>query len=89
MGWGWVACAVSLLGQSGGGFDHQGVDEGLGQVAAHLVLMGVVFLAEQLRRAAGGAGAFVPGAGLDRLVLLVEAERDEESAEQEGSFCVL
>lgn len=69
-GRGWLHAGV-LLGQSGGCFDHQCVNEGLGQVAAHLVLVGVVFLAEQLRGTAGGAGAFVPAAGLDRLVLLV------------------
>ena len=57
--------------ESGRSLDHQGVDEGLGQVAAHLMLTGVVFLAEQLRWSAGGAGPFVPGSGLDRLSLLV------------------
>ena len=62
--------------------------EGLGEVAAHLVLGGVVFLAEQLRRSAGGAGAFEPSAGGEVIALLVGGEGHEESAEQEGAFGV-
>ena len=37
---------------------------------------------------AGGAGAFVPAAGGERVALLVQGEGGEESAEQEGAFGV-
>jgi hypothetical protein len=30
-----------------GGLDHQGVDEGLGQIAAHVMLLGVVLFADE------------------------------------------
>jgi hypothetical protein len=38
--------------QASGGFEHQGVHERLGQVAAQLMLASVIFLAEQFRRSA-------------------------------------
>lgn len=62
------------------------MDERLGDVSPHLMLAGVVLLAEQLGWAAGGAGAFVPCARLHRMALLIQAEGDEEAAEQERSL---
>jgi hypothetical protein len=81
---------ISLVrtGESRGSLDREGVHERLWEVAPHLVLIGVVFFAEELGWPAGGAGAFVPGSGLDRLAVLVQAERDEEAAQQERSFGV-
>jgi hypothetical protein len=64
------------------------MDERLREVAAHLVLVGVVFLAEQLWWAAGSARAFVPGAGFDVVVLLVLGEGDKKAAQQEGALGV-
>ena len=72
--------------ESGRRLDRQGVDEGLREIAAHLMLTGVVFFAEQLRWSTCCAGPFVPCSRLDRLALLVQAERHEESAEQKRSF---
>src|SRR6476620_4368144 len=50
------------------------------------MLDGVVLLAEQLRCAACGAGALVPGAGFGFPPVLVQAQRDEEAAQQERSL---
>ena len=72
--------------ETGRSLDRQGVDEGLGEIAAHLMLTGVVFLAEQLRWSTCCAGPFVPCSSLDPVSLLVQAERHEESAEQKRSF---
>ena len=74
--------------ESDRGFNHEGVDEGLGKIATHLLLGLVVFLTEESRWAAGGAGPFVPADGEKFVALLVGGEGHEKSAEQEGAFGV-
>jgi len=62
------------------------VHESLRKVPPHLVLVGVVLLAEQLRRPARRAGALEPADRLGVPVLVVQGERDTESAQQERAL---
>ena len=76
------------VGQAGGGFQVQGVHEGLREVAAELVLVDVELLGVQLGWSRAGPGPFVPAGRLHGPVLLLQGEGDEEPAQGEGPFGV-
>src|SRR3954468_17613587 len=66
--------------------EQQGVDEGLGEVAAELALADVELLGEQAGGAAGGAVALEPGEGEGHIALLSVGEREPEATEEEGAL---
>ena len=76
------------VGQAGGGFQVQGVHEGLGKVPAELVLVGVELFGVQLGWSRAGPGPFVPAGRCHGPVLLLQGECDEEPAEGEGALGV-
>src|SRR5581483_1880914 len=75
--------AISLLGDTRGGLDHQRVHERLREVAAQLPLPNVVLLREQPGRAARRAVALEPANRLQLPALLKLRERGDEAAEHE------
>src|SRR5690349_20280108 len=81
-----IGCMAGVLSELCRRLDHERMDEGLREISSHLVLAGVVLLAEQLRRSGGRAGALEPGARLDSVALVVQGECDQEAAQQERAL---
>src|SRR3954453_6624592 len=66
----------------------QSVDESLWKVAAQLVFGDVELLRVQAGRSPRGLRALVPSGRLNGSVLLVQGQRDQETAEREGALDV-
>ena len=74
------------LAETVGALQQQGVDEGLGKVAAKLALHDVVLLGEQPGRSEGGAVAFEPAQGVLASAQLQLGQGHEEPAQDEGAL---